>query len=59
MCKNAYEKLSTKTDEIMIFCKFKDSEPNELLRLCISQRYCSKSKKYIPADQKKYCKKYE
>ncbi len=59
MCKNAYEKLSTKTEEIMIFCKLKEYEQNELLKLCISQRYCNKSKKYIPADQKKYCKNYE
>lgn len=59
MCLHSYEKLSNKTGEIMIFCHLKDNESNELMQLCVSQRFCNKKDKYIPSDQKKYCKYYE
>ena len=59
MCKNSYEKMSEKTKKIMIFCELKKSETNELLKLCVSQRYCGEEGKYVPAKQKQFCKFYE
>lgn len=58
MCKNAYEQLCDRSKKIMIYCKLKDNEKDEMLRLCISQYYCSKEDKYVPREQKNNCKYY-
>ena len=59
MCKNSYQQMSINSKKEMIFCHLKDSEENELLRLCTCQRYCNNEDKYIPHKQMESCKYYE
>lgn len=59
MCNKCYEKLAERTEKIMLFCKLKEDNKNELLRLCSCQRFCSDEDKYIPHKQEQGCKYYE
>ena len=59
MCRHCYEEYINRTDKIMLVCDLKNDESDELLRLCICQRYCNKDDKYIPYNQKEQCKEYE
>lgn len=59
MCKNAYEKLSVKTNKTMIFCKLKEDKLNELEQLCVGQYYCNEKDKYCERNQQGNCKYYE
>ena len=43
----------------MLLCDLKRNENDELMRLCICQRYCNREDKYIPHQQKEQCKDYE
>ncbi len=58
MCKYEYEKKSEKTNTVMIFCKLKNND-NEMLNICVSQKYCGKKNKYVSHNQEKNCKFYE
>lgn len=57
MCKNAYEKLSERTGKTMIYCKLRTNDST--FQLCISQRFCRDKDKYVPHEQKNFCKFYE
>lgn len=57
MCKNAYEKMSERTGKIMIYCKLQKGDDD--FKLCVSQRFCKDKDKYIPNDQKGFCKLYK
>lgn len=59
MCKHQYLEMSVNSKKVMIFCHLKDAESNELLKLCIGQRYCNIKNEYIPHNQKENCKYYE
>lgn len=59
MCKHSQELESPTTKKIMIYCLLHENENNEMLRLCISQKYCSEKDKYIEINQKRDCKYYE
>ena len=58
MCKNAFEKLSERTNKIMIFCKLRGCN-TDLSNLCMCQRFCNDKDRYVETDQKKNCKYYE
>jgi len=61
MCENAYEQVSERTGKIMIFCNLKNNGEkvrNEMMKLCICQRFCPDKDKYIPHQQKEQCKFY-
>lgn len=58
MCKNAYEKISDRTEKTMIFCKLKGTE-STLSNLCISQKYCGDKNRYVAINQKRDCKYFE
>lgn len=60
MCKNAYEKVNSKTKHNMYYCHCFDNEDNEIKRLCLYQRYCSEKCTYIfnNFNNEKRCKKY-
>jgi len=51
--------MSVNSKKVMIFCHLKDTESNELLKLCSCQRYCNNEDKYIPYKQVENCKYYE
>ena len=59
MCKHCYENFVNRTEKIMLLCDLKESENDELMKLCICQRYCNREDKYIPHQQKEQCKDYE
>lgn len=61
MCSNCYEYFTKRSNKIMLFCKLKEHEKtsNEMLNLCICQRFCSDEDKYIPYKQKEGCKYYK
>ncbi|MEZ3425597.1 MAG: hypothetical protein K1W39_18165 [Lachnospiraceae bacterium] len=61
MCNNCYEHFSKRSNKIMLFCKLKEHEKtsNEMLKLCICQRFCNDKDKYIPYNQKEGCRYYK
>lgn len=61
MCKNCYEKFVERSGKKMLFCKLLDEDKNlknEMIKLCICQRFCKDKNKYIPNNQKQNCKNY-
>lgn len=61
MCKNCYEKYCERSKKVMLFCRLLDAKQskNEMMKLCIRQRFCSDKDKYIPYQQQEGCKDYE
>ena len=57
MCKYSFEKISERTGKSMIYCKLQNE--NNGMKLCISQRFCKDKDKYIPHEQRNYCKFFE
>ena len=57
MCKNAFEKSSERTGKVMIYCKLRNEDGK--YKICVSQRFCKDKDRYIPHDQKNFCKYYE
>lgn len=47
-----------KNNKIMLFCKLKALD-NDLLNICVGQKFCEKKGKYVPHNQEKNCKYYE
>ena len=58
MCKHSYEKILDKTNKVMICCKLKSLD-NNLLNICVGQKFCEKKDKYIPHNQSVNCKFFE
>lgn len=59
MCKYSYSKLSNRTQKEMLFCKRLDNNENEIDQICLWQRYCKDTGKYIERNQSKNCKYYK
>lgn len=58
MCNKCYEKIVAKTGKAMLFCKLKEDANTEMKRLCVYQRYCTNTNKYIP-HKAENCKYYK
>lgn len=57
-CNNSFEKLSSRTNKTMIFCK-RMGDTATLDNLCISQRFCPDKDKYVETNQEINCKYFE